>query len=289
MPSPPGGISSSLLEDWSSEEASELDNLVDASGGALGKKERRFLEKIGGPFAERYSVSLVSPSVVPNYFPTLRVIEYNITGLERAKIWADTPFSDVYIESSVREADGNEFADDIDEQAKKKKNKKEKKKTPRFKVPDHPSKSTPPGPAYSNQPLTWLSYTQYYANLTTIDEKAKSSQAGPRTFENGNTSQDLDLYQLEYDTRDDGVYKMEDLTVRSFFKLAKRIANKNPRKHDLINSDSDFDTLDTSDDESDTAEKKKRKKKHKNRVWRTFLDRAFVGFLSDEELDDFPE
>ncbi|KAL4866054.1 hypothetical protein BDV12DRAFT_199495 [Aspergillus spectabilis] len=291
LPSPPGGISSNLFEDWSLEKANEVDNLVDTSGGALGKKERRFLKKIGGPFAERYSVSLVSPSVVPNYFPTLRVIEYNITGLEGAKTWADIPYSAGSFDSFVLEDDGSEFADDIDEQMKKKKNKKEKKKKPRFKVPDHPSKTAPPGPAYSNQPLTWLSYAQYYANLTTIDEKAKLSQARPETAENEeSTTRDLDLYELEYDTRDDGVYKMKDLTVRSFFKLAKRIANKNLRKHDLINSDSDFDTPDTSDDESDTADKKKkRRKKYKNRVWRTFLDRAFVGFLSDEELDDIRE
>jgi len=37
---------------------------------------------IGGQFGERYSVTLVSPSLVPNYFPTLRVFSYNISGLD---------------------------------------------------------------------------------------------------------------------------------------------------------------------------------------------------------------
>ncbi|KAL2118945.1 hypothetical protein VTJ04DRAFT_5904 [Mycothermus thermophilus] len=41
------------------------------------------------PWGERYHLSLVSPSVVPTYFPSLRVYEYNITGLENAMVWAD--------------------------------------------------------------------------------------------------------------------------------------------------------------------------------------------------------
>ncbi|KAL4886514.1 Metallo-dependent phosphatase-like protein [Aspergillus karnatakaensis] len=304
MPSPPAGTSSSFFsDDWDSE-TEQLADSVDASSGALGKKERRFLKKIGGPFAERYSLSLVSPSVVPNYFPTLRVVEYNISGLEGIKTWADTPANHAASENSVWDSDENDeitdeendSADDIDELRKRKKNKKnknkknkkEKIKKPHFTVPDHPSKSTPPGPAYSNQALTWLSYAQYYANLTRIDEqaKSKSSNISQPSEDEQKTSHALDLYQVEYDTRDDKVYKMKDLTVRSFFQLAKRIANKKPRKSDLLASD--LDTLDTSDDETDTADKKnnKRRKKHKNRVWRTFLNRAFVGYLTEEELDD---
>ncbi|KAL4917624.1 Metallo-dependent phosphatase-like protein [Aspergillus aurantiobrunneus] len=292
MPTPPNDNPSASFSDiWNSEELKELDQSIDSSTGTLGKKERRFLKKIGGPFAERYSVSLVSPSVVPNYFPTLRVIEYNVTGLEGITTWADTPYSDNSFESYVWDASANSPDDviehDVDEQRKKKK--------PNFKVPGHPSKTTPPGPAYSNQALTWLSYAQYFANLTHIyAEKSESSQI---TSENDkNAAGHVDLYQVEYNTRDDKTYNMKDLTVRSYFKLAKRIANKNPRKEDTLASD--LSTPDPTNKhelqpELETTGKKhkkhKKKKHHKNRVWRAFLDRAFVGFLADDKLDEIEQ
>ncbi|KAL4786074.1 Metallo-dependent phosphatase-like protein [Aspergillus varians] len=281
MPSPPGGKFSNFFND-DLEESPALDDYVDVSNEILGKKERRFLRKIGGPFVERYSVSLVSPSVVPNYFPTLRVVEYNVSGLEGATTWADAPYSHDSFESFVWDATKNESPDDIediDEQAKKNKDKERKK--PKFKVPDHPSKTASPGPAYLNQPFTWLSYAQYYANLTEI---YGGSAQFPQTTA-------LNLYQLEYNTKDDEVYKMKDLTVRSYFALAKRIATNNPRNEDILPSSHTSDlTFDPNDDESGTTAKRKKKnknKKHnKNRVWRTFLDRAFVGFLTGDELDD---
>ncbi|KAL4766279.1 endopolyphosphatase [Aspergillus foveolatus] len=285
MPSPPGGDSSDILlsDDWN------LD--------ALSKKERRFLKKIGGPYAERYSVSLVSPSVVPNYFPTLRVVEYNTTGLENVKLWADTAYTDDSFESldwaEVKRNSLNHVddVDNADQQGKKKKHKKKKK--PNFKIPDQPSKTDLPGPAYSNQPLTWLSYAQYYANLTDIYETAaapETPEEGSPTVEAENKPIQVDLYQIEYDTRDDCIYSMKDLTVRSYFQLAKRIASKNPREDSLTSdSDADHDDENESPDTTNINNKKPKNKTKKlriNRLWRTFLDRAFVGFLGDDELDD---
>ncbi|KAL4755018.1 hypothetical protein BDW72DRAFT_85978 [Aspergillus terricola var. indicus] len=295
MPSPPGGDSSGILfsDDWN------LD--------ALGKKERRFLKKIGGPFAERYSVSLVSPSVVPNYFPTLRVVEYNTTGLEGVKLWADTAYTEDSFESldwaevkrnSLTHVDdgGDVDVDDVDQQGRKKKKKKKdkkKKKKPNFKIPDQPSKSDLPGPAYSNQPLTWIRYAQYYANLTEIYETAASEETlgeGSPTVGAESKPAHVELYHVEYDTRDDGLYSMKDLTVRSYFQLAKRIASKNPRKNSLTSdSDADHDDENGSPDTTNLNNKKpkdKTKKPRINHLWRTFLDRAFVGFLMDDELDD---
>lgn len=285
MPSPPGGDSSDILfsDDWN------LD--------ALGKKERRFLKKIGGPYAERYSVSLVSPSVVPNYFPTLRVVEYNTTGLEDIKLWADTAYTDHSFESldwAEVKRNSLDHVDDVgnaDQQGKKKKKHKKKKK-PNFKIPDQPSKTDLPGPAYSNQPLTWLRYAQYYANLTDIYETAAApeiQEEGSPTVEAENKPIKIDLYQIEYDTRDDGIYSMRDLTVRSYFQLAKRIASKNPRADSLTSdSDADHDDENESPDTNinNTKPKNKTKKPRINHLWRTFLDRAFVGFLGDDELDD---
>ncbi|KAL4899031.1 hypothetical protein BDW74DRAFT_120071 [Aspergillus multicolor] len=299
MPSPPNDKSSGFFSDeW------DMD--------ALGKKERRFLKKIGGPFAERYSLSLVSPSVVPNYFPTLRVVEYNTTGLGGVKLWADTEYGEGSFESfnwesvkrelseDVAEADEADDIEDVEEQGKKKKKKnkdkdrKKKKKKPNFKLPDHPSKTEPPGPAYSNQPFTWLSLAQYYANLTEIYERQASTETQEGAFhttEDENTAAHVDLYHVEYDTRDDDLYSMKDLTVRSYFRLAKRIAKKDSSDESTLASDPN-----SSDDEDEDAPdtkgsnnkrpKKKTKRPRTNQVWRTFLDRAFVGFLGDDELDD---
>ncbi|KAL3473306.1 Metallo-dependent phosphatase-like protein [Aspergillus californicus] len=295
MPSPPndGSSKSFFSDDWISD---EQDNSINASNQKLGKKERRFLKKIGGPWAERYSVSLVSPSVVPNYFPSLRIVEYNITGLEGVTNWANTPFTDDSFESSsgmmspVQDAEDQE-SDDIDQQKKKRKKGKGKKgnknKKPQFKIPDHPSPTTPPGPAYSNQALTWLSYAQYFANLTMIyDQTAEPQSLKSLTLEDSQReSGHRDLYQLEYDTQQDKTYNMKDLTVLSYYKLAKRISAKNPNKADMTANVLDT-TGNNGHESSEGTNRNKNKKKLRNRVWRTFLDRAFVGFLSDEELDD---
>ncbi|KAI4660459.1 uncharacterized protein J4E78_005162 [Alternaria triticimaculans] len=147
------------------------------------KEERKkYLEKIGGRYAERYAVTHVSPSVVPNYFPTLRIIEYNITGLEHLSV-ASSPISPPTIETPAEQlpitpTDYDEYDDydytgdeDVETTRKKHKGKKNKKKPRKykFKVPDGPSKSSPPGPAYSPQTLTWTRHVQYFANLTHIN------------------------------------------------------------------------------------------------------------------------
>ncbi|KAH7027091.1 hypothetical protein B0J12DRAFT_704738 [Macrophomina phaseolina] len=147
-----------------------------------GRKENdKFLEEIGGPWGERFSFSLVGPSIVPNYFPTLRVFDYNITGLEAlgsAEFPQHRPekyLKDVF-ENEVDEAE-DEYEEDGDDLSSSKKSKDresarkkhKKKKKYKFTVPKPPSKSSPPGPAYSPQTLSLLGYTQYYANLTRIN------------------------------------------------------------------------------------------------------------------------
>ncbi|KAF9889754.1 Endopolyphosphatase [Aspergillus nanangensis] len=270
MPTPPDDMSDVVgwMDAWLEED------FVTGAGGDIDpqgrKKRRRFLEKIGGPWAERYSVSLVSPSVVPNYFPTLRVVEYNITGLEDAAIWAESSSAD---ETPVDDSD-SDLSDEPSIDLKK--GGKKKKKKPDFKAPKPPSSSTPPGPAYSNQPLTWLSYTQYYANLTKINHEVSKKQESSRAESSG-----VDvpvIFEVEYDTKEDDIYKMKDLTVKSYFQLAVRIADKNPPKDDtLVSVDSSLD---------DGLLEPEQKKKHKNRVWRSFFKRAFVGLVDDDDLDD---
>lgn len=296
-------------------------------------KKDKYLEKIGGPWGESYSVSLVSPSVVPNYFPTLRVIEYNISGIDT---WASLPFEE-YDGVDVEEGKGSADADDILEnksihaenkrnkkKSKGKKKKHHKKKKPKFTVPKPPSKSAPPGPAYSPQTFSWLGYTQYYANLTRInkgliasnmndavevqeewqegkhnDKKARKgkSEKHPASFK----------FEVEYDTRNDTIWRLRDLTVRSYIDLARRIGQYKPAKSDemsdkLSEGDSGKESEKRTDeygadDSVEASKNKKYRKKHPhkhkhrkaiNKVWFTFVRRAFVGTKNDDDLhEDF--
>lgn len=239
MPSPPASM---LDHDWPDE--------MDAWKKGK-KKTKKFWKKIGGPYAERYSVSLVSPSVVPNYYPTLRVIEYNISGIEKAPTWADVQGHGVSSRTEWIEREAE-------------------LRRPKSRIPDPPSKRTPPGPAYSNQPLTLLSYAQYYANLTRLEESKAASTNKPAHID----------YELEYHSEEDDVYRMPDLTVRSFFKLASRVAKNDPNRA-VVTADEGADIA------KKTKDKKHQKKKNKkNKVWYAFLERAFVGFLDDDELED---
>ncbi|KAB8339219.1 hypothetical protein FH972_022153 [Carpinus fangiana] len=162
---------------------------------------KKLKDKIGGEWAERFALSHISASVVPNYFPTLRVIEYNITGLEDSSSpsWnaAQSARPATYEDELPQESDYDSESDDEDDvddgvdalkhkkhkKKKKKHRKKKKPKKPDFTVPDGPSGSAPPGPAYSPQTLSWTGYTQYYANLTHINNdftETDGPEAEPR-------------------------------------------------------------------------------------------------------------
>ncbi|KAJ4290154.1 Endopolyphosphatase [Collariella sp. IMI 366227] len=65
-------------------------NGVEDQSKSKKRKKGKKGKKAKDPWGERYHLSLVGPSVVPTYFPTLRVLEYNITGLEDAILWRDT-------------------------------------------------------------------------------------------------------------------------------------------------------------------------------------------------------
>jgi len=319
--------------------------------GKKGKKDKKdkLLKKMGGPWGERFAVTHVGPSVVPNYFPTLRVFEYNITGLDQAVEthteqldWLEEDELETRIDNTYEEENEGpdfeevdaDFADDgeglsIAKKHEKKKGKKHKKKpsNPDLVVPSPPSKSSPPGPAYSPQTLTMLGYTQYFANLTFLNN---ANFIDPD--ESGASEDDMETdkwhggkhkgkhpkdpvprpkpfqYQVEYDTFTDPIYKLKDMTVRSYMKLAHRIGQYKPEKGDEIDdlkdweSDDSDDTYDEEDNDSDDGEldaekhkkKKHKKKKHhkqkeKNKVWLRFIRRAFIGTLEEEDLRSFDE
>ena len=238
--------------------------------GKKSKKEKReeYLKKVGGKWAERFSLSLVSPSIVPNYFPTLRIVEYNITGLEDSHVRSE---QENQVHDELRKRNGevkveNESEKSFDssdlensystfkkkqsgkKKGKDKEDKNYKSKKPKHKIPKPPSKTSPPGPGYSPQTLSWLSYTQYYANITSIDAAISAAArslhtSGPIPSEKKKKKQEELVkeyfkFQVEYSTRnysttassskhDEEV--LPDLTVRSYLDLAKKIGKKNKK------------------------------------------------------------
>ncbi|KAI5303904.1 Endopolyphosphatase [Ascosphaera pollenicola] len=242
-------------------------------------KKKKELAEIGGEFAERYSLSLVSPSVIPNYFPSIRVIEYNISGFEDTPVWQDTsvPQDDESIEGHSK-CTLKDLEPDVE--SLKKKKKKKKPKVPQFDMPQAPSKTDLPGPAYSNQPLTWLSYTQYYSNITKIEEEAEDALlVNKKKYGNDHQKYPPNFgYEILYDTKEDGIYKMKDMTVRSYLHLAKKIGKgwkKEKKARESVTSE------EGSGDGGSVENAVK-----KNQVWQTFISRAFTGMFGVDALEE---
>ncbi|CCX12225.1 Metallo-dependent phosphatase-like protein [Pyronema domesticum] len=240
-------------------------------------------------WSERYVMAHVGPSVVPNYFPTMRVVEYNTTGLVDG---AGMMVFDPHSESAPPPV-------------------KPPKKRPDdgSVVPEPPSKSSPPGPAYSVQAFTMMSYKQYFANLTKANEIHEHNlimEARGELRKRDNTAQVQ--YEIEYDTAHDDVYKLQDLTVGSYVDLARRMvdARNNDKDHkstvvateeetDIVNTADLEDDIDITDDnvvDADKKKKKKQKKKKKgnkarDKVWHAFIKRAFIGTIDDDDVYNF--
>ncbi|KAL8781845.1 MAG: hypothetical protein Q9213_005820 [Squamulea squamosa] len=263
-----------LRYDWSNLPDNVKDKNIEARNGVWPTKHRKekgrkskhdkFLDKIGGPWGERYSATLVGASVVPNYFPTMRVFEYNTT----------EPFEPLFSAQDDNEEVAAAELDKVKERRKRASSERHK-----FAKPHPPSRSQPPGPAYSPQTFSWLSYTQYYANLTRINAAFTSPQSSKdaRFF-----------YEIEYDTKNDTVFRLQDLTVRNYIDLAARIGKLKPKKDDLRFATTDDIKSDLSTNKEKKHKKKKKHKKRKrfNHVWFTFVNRAYVGTKDEEDLHD---
>lgn len=290
FPKPPTSV---LEDEWS---ISDTDEDVDATKKKKKKKKKsdkkkekekkkKFFKKVGGEYAERFSLSFVSPSVVPNYFPSLRVIEYDITGMEKAPTWADVQ----HIKTGKKDEQWTDREIEIQ---------KKSKKSP---IPDPPPKTAPPGPAYSRQPLTFLNIAQYYANITK-EEKTETKAATEDGVEDTSSPKGLRVkYELEYHTEKDDIYQLHDLTVRSIYSLATRIGvgDTNPSLSAETEADhthvDENNTNEVEDASNAGKKKKKNKKKHtreknrkyrKNKTWKAFAERAFVGYLAYDEIED---
>jgi endopolyphosphatase len=259
-----------------------------------GDRKKGFLHKIGGRYAERYSVTHVPPSVVPTYFPTLRVYTYNISGLEDIVVPARPMLPPRLTASHLPSFDDTDYQKEVRNAVRKHKKRKQKhavkRKKYKFKVPSPPTKSAPPGPAYSPQSLTFLGYVQYFANLTKINnhdgkhERHQGSTRPTNPFE----------YEVEYNTTDDGQYKLEDLTVRSYLDLAHRIGCdkvecRKVRESDSSEQDDEYHVDHLAEDielkRSNKGKHKKHKKLDPSGAWYTFIDRAFVRTKSTRDLE----
>ncbi|KAJ4296767.1 Endopolyphosphatase [Kalmusia sp. IMI 367209] len=341
LPSPPSKKHSQSIADY-------IDEVPDEEHAAFWQKivslflkskkkpkdgeKKSFFDKIGGRYAERYSVSLVAPSVVPNYFPTIRVFEYNISGLEHLTVSPVSAKVETFSNSLIQKlAMDAKFADDISytqdsetilrrKHRNKEKESLKKPKKYKFKVPKGPSKSSPPGPAYSLQPLTFVGYTQYFANLTHINndfvaqtqtpnDDSPRSIFGLRVNDDGSIEQSgwkegkhgkhqgkkprpkphpkKFKFEVEYDTKTDKRYKLKDLTVRSYVDLARRIGARGNGANLQVSTQSEEDSEGEEVDGQGKPKKGKKHRKSKNKAWLTFVDRAFVGTLDPRDLELF--
>lgn len=327
LPSPPRSSSMAEYTDGKGNELSTWEWILESLRGQKKSKKRKkggkgdkgsFLDKIGGPWGERFSVSHISPSVVPNYFPTLRVFEYNITGLEDLVIPDDAPLSGFQDDPQVLFKDESLILDGSVELSKKKKGGEEKGKVKKpkkykFVVPAPPSKSAPPGPAYSPQTLSLTGYAQYFANLTHINNDFVDQEPGPvdahkmigaerwkEGKHQGKKSKHRKphpkkfKYQVEYNTTDDKIFKLQDLTVRSYLDLARRIGEYKQKGREFLEEQKyECEKEEEVEHNNAGAEKKgkdKKKKKHgkhgKTTVWFTFIKRAFVGTLDPDLIEE---
>ncbi|CAK7273368.1 Endopolyphosphatase [Sporothrix epigloea] len=279
------------------------------------KKKKRKGPKLSKEFSERYQLAFVSPSIVPNYLPTLRVVEYNITGLQDTDVWVDGPSTVPVLEDSPFALKGEEMVRTLDDTGSEKDKKDKKHKTdPNLVVPDGPAKTAAPGPAYSPQPLTLCGYTQYFANLTAIhnelalrvDEK-DSVQSDEWAADEHNTKKPKKpkkpkkktprpgsfAYTVEYSTFTDKIYNLSDMTVNSLLEMAYRMGRKTSKKSvHGAGVEADEPDIDVDDDDDDDIEmeleegdKVDAEKKKQNKIWLHFLRHAFVSTVTSEKLN----
>ena len=305
------------------------------------RKEERYNRQIGGPWAERFSLSLISPSIVPNYFPSLRIVHYNISGLETSPSWSSQDV-DQHVSTSQEYDEIEEDLVSIEDvfgtviPQKLVSNLSVHRK--HLKIPKGPSRSSPPGPAYSPQPLSLTGITQFSANLTWLNHdfdsssssnrlippvtlvvtdqlipaKWKEGKHGDRAPPSTSPSPRPFAFQVLYDTRNDSIFALPDLTIRSFVELATRIGRYKPRGGDRIGHSNDAgrdvntidarlaeegadlealdgvpevkrEDLDAAFDETSSKKhkkhKNKKKKKHRKQRERKAINRVWFAFV----------
>lgn len=286
----------------------ESEHIHDRKGKKTSRE--RYVDAIGGEYAERYAVSFVSASIVPNFYPTMRVFKYNITGLEHL-----SPTQSGHADANIHRGAFMESGESPTY------NKKKKKVKPHFSVPQPPSPTNLPGPAYSPQTLSLVGYEQWSANLTRVQPHS-DTRSDPKPTDKLKSFN----FEVEYNTNDnDDVYGLSTrqggFMVRNFLKLASQIGDPKLKEGQTSSSSSTsnslsnghIDTTSTNtynanqdDDllehkphttgisgikaEKDGLKTIRKKRKHHrrskivNKTWFAFVDRALVGTANPEDL-----
>lgn len=292
------------------------------------KKLADYFKDIGGEWGERFSISHAAPSVVPNYFPTIRVYEYNVTGLNITVTPAHDSFADRLDRwlQGVLEEESDQIESTLEDMQVELQLKKKKPKKRKFHVPEAPTKASPPGPAYSPQTLSLLGYVQYYANLTRINNDfVQSTESGELSDDvdrqkwnegkhHGKKPHDKDQkpnpkkfkYEVLYDTRDGNeAYTLPDMSVRHYLNVAQQIGKFKPERNALHVGTDVESTEDVEDEESNEdmeifekgkkgkkgGHKKKKKKHHKNprKANRPWYTFVERAFVGTKDLDEIED
>ncbi|KAG0236318.1 Endopolyphosphatase [Actinomortierella wolfii] len=218
-----------------------------------------------------YAIANVGPSVIPTYNPSLRVYEYQLNSQPPSEDDQeeeedddddddddgdgdndDEPFSAVSEQSGPRlgthlSASQRRFAvtKDItfgdaweDGESSEEMDALKKKKKPRRK-PRKPRKPRRPTYPPTPDPLTKLGhplqYTQYWMNLTHVNEMQQEQQRRMRLglgMKGDEPPFATPEYAIEYNTRQD--YGLETLGVQEYLKLARRIVSDNKMKNQYL-------------------------------------------------------
>ncbi|KAH3899490.1 related to Endopolyphosphatase [Saccharomycodes ludwigii] len=195
-------------------------------------------------YCSKFSIVTIAGSVIPTFNPSFRVWEYNISGLNSeenilnsGKSWES--FFDE-LEIKLQQDLMPDKDEDVVDILKKKKKKKPDKSIP----PKMPS-SLELGPAYKPQLFSPTGFTQYFADLNTINKNyykfidkdgLSKDEAAKKAFN----------YEIEYTSMDED-FPMDSLLVKDYIKYM----------HDLL--------------------------QHKKR-WKAYVHRAFIS-TDYENLD----
>lgn len=256
--------------------------------GEKGEKQKKKFGKKCREYEENYQVVQVAPSIIPTYWTGIRVIEYNVSELNGLRLSRDTSsmqrinWTEWWVqmdkELEAEQLPTGESADDADEfpsngltiqqqsenptpeddlSTTKKKKKKKKKPSHPIDLPPGPHKRSPRGPIYENQLFTPLRWEVHFVNLTFANAEHDADPSKSRDYGDK-------FFELEY-ASDDAPYAMEDLTMKTWLKLAIDIAKEKVVKG------------------TTRLKEPGKKKKEKETYWDVFLRRAFIS--SGHHLD----
>lgn len=189
---------------------------------------------------ERYSVVHVSPSVVPTFNPSIRLWEYNITGLSDVKLLSNPSWDEFLHKLLVALNDENNeiFSYEEDHPNNWELSVFKKKKRDKT-IPPKMPESKKLGPAYTPQMFTPERYVQYYLDLEAVNK-------GQKDFD----------YEIEYTTDKD--YDMKDLTVLEWLKFGRKLGKSLNKEQDL-------------------KEKNVELTSKASKLWKIFLKHSFVN------------